>query len=232
METHLVHQLTYAQDPGFVESTQSEFMWHNGDTNDPKRGAGLRSWQDQGQTLYGQPLEMHYSNLAPDAVYTLRATYLGRFSPIMTLIADGNTIGTSGTPGSFPYQITYAIPPSVTSDGVLHLEWERVSGRGSQIAEVWLTTPDTDEDRLPDYWEQRYGLDIGDPAGENGAMGDPDGDNAVNIIEFQNDTDPSDPDSAPVALRAADQTTLLLGWMLIAALIVVRVRKAQRTTSG
>ncbi len=223
-QAHLVQQLPYAQDPGFVESTQNEFSWHGGSTTDPKRGAALRSWQDHGQTLYGQPVELHYTNLAADAVYTVRATYLGRFNSVMTLNADGNALGTSGTPATFPYQVTYPIPQSTTADGVLHLEWDRVSGRGCQIAEVWLTTPDADEDGMPDYWEQRFGLDINDATGDNGALGDPDGDNAVNIIEFQSDTDPSDPDSLPATLPSMSGKLLALCWTLIAAVMIVRLR--------
>lgn len=216
-QPHLVHQQAWDQDPGYVDSTQNEIVWHQGVTNNLRSGAGLRSWQDQAQTLYGHPLQMRYTGLAPDANYTVRATYLGRFNPVMTMKADGIVLGTSGIPASAPYQVEYAIPSLATSDGALNLEWDRVSGRGCQIAEVWLTTPDTDSDGLPDFWEQRYGLDINDATGDNGANGDPDGDGAINSWEFQNDTDPSDPDSAPPMLPAASLLALMACATLIGA---------------
>ncbi|NCC94284.1 MAG: hypothetical protein EOM10_13540, partial [Opitutae bacterium] len=86
--------------------------------------------------------------------------------------------------------------------------------------ETWTETdplnPDTDGDGLPDGWEVRYGLDpldngvtslrtggAGDPV--NGADGNPDGDTYldvelveqpyVNLLEYQNGTDPTRADS-------------------------------------
>ena len=75
--------------------------------------------------------------------------------------------------------------------------------------ETWTETdplnPDTDGDGLPDGWEVRYGLDPLSAAGVNGANGNPDGDTYldvelveqayVNLLEYQNGTDPSRADS-------------------------------------
>ncbi|HAL91661.1 MAG TPA: hypothetical protein DCM68_01390, partial [Verrucomicrobia bacterium] len=75
--------------------------------------------------------------------------------------------------------------------------------------ETWMETdplnPDTDGDGLPDGWEVRYGLDPLDPTGANGADGNPDGDTYldvelveqpyVNLLEYQNGTNPMEPDS-------------------------------------
>ncbi len=44
---------------------------------------------------------------------------------------------------------------------------------------------DADNDGLPDNWEAKYGLDLADPNGVNGAMGDPDNDGLVNIQEYR-----------------------------------------------
>ncbi|HRT05835.1 MAG TPA: hypothetical protein P5204_09055, partial [Kiritimatiellia bacterium] len=77
------------------------------------------------------------------------------------------------------------------------------------VGETWTETdplnPDTDGDGLPDGWEVRYGLDPLDAAGVNGADGNPDGDTYldveldeqayVNLLEYQNGTDPTREDS-------------------------------------
>ena len=34
--------------------------------------------------------------------------------------------------------IEFVIPHEATKDGVLNLEWQRLTGRGTQVAEVWL----------------------------------------------------------------------------------------------
>jgi hypothetical protein len=133
---------------------------------------------------------MRYTGLEPEAQYYVQATYLGRFNAVMTAKADGVELGTTGIPAAAPYQVEYAIPPSVTSDGELDLSWDRVSGRGCQIAEVWLSTPDTDDDGLPDFWEQRHDLDIESGEGDDGIGGDPDGDDMNNGVEYDLGTNP------------------------------------------
>jgi hypothetical protein len=130
-EPHLIHAKTWDEDPGFVESAQDEFDWN-------KYLSGRLSWRTQGQTLYETPLQMHFDDLDPTAGYTLRVTYAGRFNTIMTLDADGTPIhGATGATNP-PTQYEYPIPQPLTADGQLTLAWQRVSGRGPQVAEVWL----------------------------------------------------------------------------------------------
>ena len=50
---------------------------------------------------------------------------------------------------------------------------------------------DTDEDGMPDYWENRYGLD----PGTDDSMLDGDDDDLTNIDEYSADTDPTDDDT-------------------------------------
>ncbi|MFC1452699.1 choice-of-anchor Q domain-containing protein, partial [Verrucomicrobiota bacterium] len=54
---------------------------------------------------------------------------------------------------------------------------------------------DTDLDRMPDAWELGYGLSPVSAEGDDGAEGDPDGDRAPNLDEYEADTHPGDADS-------------------------------------
>jgi hypothetical protein len=59
---------------------------------------------------------------------------------------------------------------------------------------------DTDADGLPDFWEDHYLLGANDNGSVNpafGAAGDPDGDSASNLAEYQGGTDPQNGASSP-----------------------------------
>ncbi len=63
---------------------------------------------------------------------------------------------------------------------------------GSEFFSPYRPDPrDGDDDDLPDEWEKLHGLDPADPAGNNGAWGDPDGDGLENFREFQRGLDPN-----------------------------------------
>ena len=129
-EPHLLLGKGWAQDPGFVASAQDEF------SGDPPQRL---SWRDQAQTLYATPLKMRYTSLDPKAHYTLRVLYAGRFHPTMTLTANDSILihGPLPQPRDFIPR-RFDIPQAATRTGTLTLTWHRVSGRGCQVAEVWL----------------------------------------------------------------------------------------------
>ncbi len=129
-EPHLVQGKGWTFDPGFVESPQDEF------SGDPP----LRlSWRDQAETLYNTPLQVHYTHLDPNARYVLRVLYAGRFHPTMRLVANDSIQihGPLKQPRDFIPR-SFDIPHSATRSGELTLSWHRISGRGCQVAEVWL----------------------------------------------------------------------------------------------
>ena len=66
--------------------------------------------------------------------------------------------------------------------------------------------PDDDNDRMPDDWEEQYGLNpLIDDANE-----DPDQDGWSNLKEFQKGTDPTDPESYPIVMMLPAISMLLL----------------------
>jgi len=129
-EPHLALEPGWKKDPGFVLSAHDE---HGG----PR--PGRLSWQTQGQTLYDTPLRMHYEGLDPNAQYVLRVNYRGRFNSVMRLVAEGRfVIHEAQGPNDPERPLAFQIPREATADGKLDLAWTRVSGRGPQVAEVWL----------------------------------------------------------------------------------------------
>ena len=136
-QPHLVSQNDWAADPGYVVSPQNEIIEVNG------REEWRQSWRDQAQTLYGTPLRMRYEGLDPDAAYTLRVLYTGRFRPRMRLVANGivEIHGPLPQPKDLA-PIEFPIPKNATVGGALDLEWQLIEGRGCQVAETWLLRTD------------------------------------------------------------------------------------------
>ncbi len=130
-QPHLVRQMQWKDDPGFVHSPIEYNFW------DPD------SWYRQSMlvcaiTRYDTPLLMRYEGLDPAARYQLKILYTGPFDPEMTLEAEGHQIhGPRGNSGSTP--VLYPVPTAATSDGVLDLKWDLVNiVRGPSVSELWL----------------------------------------------------------------------------------------------
>jgi hypothetical protein len=156
-QPHLVKPKPLWDDPAGVTTPREAHALNNADRH-------RLSWLDVGEALYATPLVMHYDRLDPSASYRVRVTYLGRYNAAIRLVADdkyeihgayGHTLeGVRYTAGysdraaviipkddSPPPVVTpldFVIPREATQDGVLDLTWQRITGRGTQVAEVWL----------------------------------------------------------------------------------------------
>ncbi len=137
---------TWVEDPGSLESPRVSFgvglvgeEWvHEIVAKGFEGQTTPLPWMNQVTTLYSTPLEMHYDNLDPNAVYTIRIAYTGRFRSKMRLIADGVILHDYIRMGTQPvYEFT--LPKEITQDGKVTFTWDcGDEERGSQVAEVWL----------------------------------------------------------------------------------------------
>ena len=156
-QPHLVKPKPQSDDPAGVTTPREAHYRGN-----PERHR--LSWIDYSEALYATPLTMRYTELDPDAAYRIRVTYLGRYSATIRLVADdefeihgpyGHTVEgvryTSGysdqaavvtqgkdDPRAEVTPLEFVIPREATQDGKLELTWQRVTGRGTQVAEIWL----------------------------------------------------------------------------------------------
>lgn len=103
------------------------------------------SWYNDAETRFEAPLHMRYTNLDPNAEYTLRAVYAGdKWDTQMSCMADESIEIHPLIDKPDPIApLEFDIPKEATADGELLLTWNQTPGRGSagrgtQIAEVWL----------------------------------------------------------------------------------------------
>lgn len=151
-QPHLVRGPGFENDPAFLKSSLVGFgLRDRGRIQNPSgSGAGTyleypRSWWDHAETLYDTPLQMHYTGLDPKARYKVRVVYAGESArPKIRLSAgQGVEIHPLMTRPT-PYKpMEFDLPPSVTANGELDLQWSGESGlggagRGVQVAEVWI----------------------------------------------------------------------------------------------
>lgn len=155
-QPHLVKPRPLWDDPAGITTPREE---HTMDRGDPLR----LSWLDVSEALNATPLVLKYAGLDPAARYRVRVTYLGRYNATAKLVADdqyeihgayGHTVeGVRETikrdgPAQFVIEedapepqvvpLEFPLPREATQDGALELRWTRVTGRGTQVAEVWL----------------------------------------------------------------------------------------------
>ncbi len=156
-QPHLVKPKPLWDDPAGITTPRED---HTFDNSDPNR----LSWLDVSEALYATPLVLRYDGLDPSATYRVRVTYLGRYNATIRLVADGKyqihgayghtlegvrytaNYGDSAAvvtpeedgPPSVVTPLEFLIPCEATQDGALELAWQRFTGRGTQVAEVWL----------------------------------------------------------------------------------------------
>jgi hypothetical protein len=135
-DKRIVNSARWEDDPGTLHSPRITFYYIIDRPQD--RDIPL-AWKKQACTLYGLPLRLTYDNLDPQASYSVRASYTGRESKLMRLVANGrhvvcDRIETRNSPvQEFP------IPREATADGHLELAWSCGEGqRSTEVAEVWL----------------------------------------------------------------------------------------------
>lgn len=135
-QPHLVRDVTKEFDP---ENRVNPLLGHDDSPADRRI-----SWYDDAETRFEAPLYMRYDNLDPNAEYKVRAVYAGdKWDTQMKLTADGIEVhGLIDKPQPIA-PLEFDIPKDATKDGNLTLAWTQTPGRGSsgrgcQVAEVWL----------------------------------------------------------------------------------------------
>ncbi len=138
-EPHLVRQTGWTEDPEMYATAIDGIA-------DRTLADGWRlSWLDYAETLYETPLELDYRGLDPQLKYRVRITYAGEdYALPLRLTANGTVeIHAARLRQSNPETVEFAVPSSAVADGRLSLRWTGPtgsggSGRGRQVAEVWL----------------------------------------------------------------------------------------------
>jgi hypothetical protein len=137
-QPHLVRGTGPAEDPAFYTTSLVGFGFrHPGpDPTTP------RAWWNHAESLYDAPLVLRYRGLDRSAAYRVRVVYAQERGRKVDLIADdrfeihGRLVR--------PFEpLEFEIPAGATADGELTLKWTQEpggggSGRGCQVAEVWL----------------------------------------------------------------------------------------------
>ena len=111
------------------------------------------SWLTYAETLYETPLQLHYEHLDPHANWLVRITYAGEDYALPLRLTASNGINLyqvhpARQRTSNPETVEFPIPPAATANGTLTLTWlgpsgSPGSGRGRQVAEVWLIPTST-----------------------------------------------------------------------------------------
>jgi hypothetical protein len=138
-EPHLVRGLGFDRDPEFYDTAIDGIA-------DMTPDDGWRmSRISYAETLYDRPMILAYRGLDPSRSYRLRITYAGEgYHAPMRLVANGGLELQPPTdrPAN-PTTVELDLPRAATASGALTLQWTGPldgggSGRGHQVAEVWL----------------------------------------------------------------------------------------------
>jgi hypothetical protein len=153
-EPHLVRGKPWPADPEMYDAAIDSIADRtlganpspaNETTPMPEKGRPWRlSWIDYAETLYETPLTLRYSGLDPRRHYTARVTYAGEdYALPLRLTANGLEVHPARLRSSNPETVEFALPAAALRHGSLTLRWTGPSGsggsgRGRQVAEVWL----------------------------------------------------------------------------------------------
>lgn len=140
-QPHLVKRMSYAEDPGYMRHSFTGFgrrYW--------ERNAWRRAWLTVADAMWDTPVELEYRGLDPSAKYLLRFVWGGEPLParVMNVTADDRYELMQGVRvENLTEPVEAPIPVEATADGVLRVKWWKTpglpgSGRGCQVAEVWL----------------------------------------------------------------------------------------------
>ncbi|HEV8541847.1 MAG TPA: hypothetical protein VGR78_05615, partial [Verrucomicrobiae bacterium] len=136
-QPHLVKGQGWEKDPGFFHTPQIGF------TETKSNGQPLpASWWTSAETLYDEPLRMHYDGLDKNATYKLRIAY-GRYRNNPIRLVANNDTEIHGYLNRPTERLEFALPKAATADGDLDLTWYPTKGLGGNgrlvdVAEVWL----------------------------------------------------------------------------------------------
>jgi hypothetical protein len=152
-EPHLVRGTPWADDPAMyhaaIDGIADRTLAANpspANLSTPSTETPWRlSWLDYAETLYETPLELDYTGLDPHRGYRVRITYAGEdyALPLRLTANDGIEIHPLRLRHSNPETVEFPVPAAATATGRLQLRWTGPagspgSGRGRQVAEVWL----------------------------------------------------------------------------------------------
>jgi hypothetical protein len=137
-EPHLVKGSAYEDDPAFLKAPMTGFSFR---ITDPTSRISSATFSE---TLHEHPLEMFYPALDKTARYRLRVVYGSEAKSDIRLVANGSyEIHPMMAKNMNNEPLEFDIPAEATRTGALRLDWSRPpglggSGRGVQVAEVWL----------------------------------------------------------------------------------------------
>jgi len=136
-QPHLVREPDCASDPEFRQAPLMGF--------ENEEREWRTSWMCCAETRYDSPLRMRYDGLDPRAQYKVRVVYSGdNLGAKMRLVANDQLEIHPYIAKERPVRpVEFDIPREATGGGRLELAWtqgpnQRGSGRGCQVAEVWL----------------------------------------------------------------------------------------------